>query len=211
MAKVDAGVAGGFMLLAGNAGYVTVGGSDGRVNMIEFAGEESAAVFTEKDGHLSVIRNGSEMNLVLRQYTRSGKKRHGFLFRGKTRVDGRNYFPARTYPMSSPGSVITDSLGWKVYEGRFNSYLVSQALDSATTSVDLTKAVLPEQFTDFKYTAAANCIVYIPESFAEKVPREWRNVVSVGENLCAFDKKNGTVRRKAVSCPAFFLLWAEIL
>ena len=69
--KVDAGVAGGFMLLAGNAGYVTVGGSDGRVNMIEFAGEESAAVFTEKDGHLSVIRNGSEMNLVLRQYTRS--------------------------------------------------------------------------------------------------------------------------------------------
>ena len=51
--KVDAGVAGGFMLLAGNAGYVTVGGSDGRVNMIEFAGEEER------------------------------EKRHGFLFRGK--------------------------------------------------------------------------------------------------------------------------------
>ena len=94
--KVDAGVAGGFILLAGNAGYVTVGGSDGRVNMIEFAGEESAAVFTEKDGHLSVIRNGSEMNLVLRQYTRSGQKDMDFCFVEKTRVDGRNYLPART-------------------------------------------------------------------------------------------------------------------
>lgn len=209
--KVDAGVAGGFMFLAGNAGYVTVGGSDGRVNMIEFAGEESAAVFTEKDGHLSVIRNGSEMNLVLRQYTRSGKKDMDFCFVEKTRVDGRNYFPARTYPMSSPGSVITDGLGGKVYEGRFNSYLVSQALDSATTSVDLTKAVLPEQFTDFKYTAAANCIVYIPESFAEKVPREWRNVVSVGENCAHLIRKMELCDGKPFHAPLSFTVGRDSL
>ena len=209
--KVDAGDAGGFMLLAGNAGYVAVGGSDGRVNMIEFADEKSAAVFTEKDGRLSVSRNGSEMNLVLRQYTKSGKKDMDFCFVEKARVDGRNCFPARTYPMSSPGSVRTDGMGGKVFEGRFNSYLVSQALDSATTSIDLTKAVLPEQFTDFKYTAATNCIVYIPESFAEKVPQGWRNVVSVGENGAHLIRKTELCDGKPFHAPLSFTVGRDSL
>ena len=209
--KVYGGDAGGFMLLAGKEGYVAVGGNDGMVNMTEFVGKESAAVFTEKDGRLSVNHNGSEMNLVLRQYTRSGKKDMDFCFVEKARVDGRNYFPARTYPMSSPGNVRADGLGGKIFEGRFNSYLVSQALDSATTSIDFTKAVLPEQFTDFKYTAATNCIVYIPESFAEKVPREWRNVVSVGENGAHLIRKTELCDGKPFHAPLSFTVGRDSL
>ena len=180
--KIDAEDPGGFLLFADAQGkFLAVGGDDGKVNMVKFADRASAAVFTESDGGICTTANGKELCLAFRGYTKSGKTDMDFCFAGKGRIDGGNCIAAHTYPLSSPGTVKTAGNGGKVYEGRFNSHLVSLALDSATTSVDLTKAVLPYRLSDFKYADTTNCIVYMRSEDAECAPRQWRNVVAVGE------------------------------
>lgn len=181
--KIDAEEPGGFLLFADAEGkFLAVGGNDGKVNMVKFADKASAAVFTESDDGIYTTGNGKELCLAFRRYTKSGKTDMDFCFADQGRIDGGNCIAAHTYPLSSPGTVKTVGNGGKVYEGRFNSHLVSLALDSATTSVDFTKAVLPYRLTDFKYADTTNCIVYMRSEDAECAPRQWRNVVSVNES-----------------------------
>ncbi len=172
----------GFLLFAYAEGkFLAVGGNDGKVNMVKFVNKTSAAVFTESDYGICTTDDGKELCLAFRRYTKSGKADMDFCFVGKGRINGRNCFAARSYPLSSPGTVKTGKNGEKIYEGRFNSHLVSLALDSATTSVDFTNAVMPNRLTDFKCADTTNCIVYMRSEDAEYAPRQWRNVVSVSK------------------------------
>lgn len=181
--KVGAEEPGGFLLFADAEGkFLAVGGNDGKVNMMKFADKGSAAVFTESDEGIHTAVNGKELGVAFRRYTKSGKTDMDFCFADKGRIDGGNYIAAHTYPLSSPGTVKTCGNGGKVYDGRFNSHLVSLALDSATTSLDFTKAVLPNRLTDFKYADTTNCIVYMRSEDVECAPKQWRNVVSVNGN-----------------------------
>lgn len=170
----------GFRLYCDSARYISVGGRDGGSTMVRLGGRASAALFSRRGGRLCAVARGDTLCLVLHRRTDSKGTWVDFRFVPADRVDGAVSVAAVLVPMAAQGTVEGDTHGGRKYKGHFNAFQLSAAIDNATTSLDLTEAVMPLRPADFAFTGATNCLVYV-RAQAERtiVPGSWKNVVAV--------------------------------
>lgn len=176
----NASSAGGFRLYSDSAKYICVGGRDGGSAMVSLGGRSSAALFSRRCGQLRTIARGDTLCLVLHRRTDAKGTWVDFRFVPADKVDGAASVAAALTPMPAQGTIGSDTHGGRKYTGHFNAFQLSTAIDSATTSLDLTEAVMPLRPADFTFAGATNCLIYV-RAQAERtiVPASWKNVVAV--------------------------------
>ena len=164
---------GSFTLYSDSSNFLAIGGNDGEANMTNLTKHDLASKFTLADGKIATTYNGKTAYLVMRNESKT------FCFVYASKYNEAYFTPARLYEMQKSGSITAGSLGAKTYKGHFNLKQISQAIDSTTTSVDLTEAVLPLHPIDFTYTGTSNCLIYMRSEDIQLAPATWRNVVAV--------------------------------
>ncbi len=164
-----------FALSCNGYGGLCVGGKDGETYMTDIKSGNKGAQFFVNDSCIATCWGGKILYLVF-------SRQNYFCFIEKQTYNSYKYAKSFLQAMPPQGETMVDEWGVKTFDGHFVAKQIAAAIDSTTTAVDLTKAVLPLKLSDFNYAAPTNCLVYMRSDAAELAPRTWQNVVAVNQD-----------------------------
>ncbi len=193
-----------FALSCNGYGGLCVGGKDGETYMTDIKPGNKGAQFFVNDSCIATYSGGKMLYLVF-------SRQNYFCFVEKQTYNSDKFAKSFLQAMPPQGETTVDETGVKTFEGHFVAKQIAAAIDSTTTAVDLTKAVLPLKLSDFNFAAPTNCLVYMRSDAAELAPQTWQNVVAVNENGAHLIRRATLVDRCGFYAPLPFTVGEDSL
>ncbi len=164
-----------FSLYCNGYGYLGVGGKGNELYMTEVKEKNTGTRFFVNDSCIATYSGKKMLYLVFSQ-------KNYFCFVEKQSLQSGKFSKSYLQAMPAQGKTMVDEKGVKTFDGHFVAKQIAAAIDSTTTAIDLTQAVLPQHLSDFIFSAPTNCLIYMRNNAVELAPQSWQNVVAVSEN-----------------------------